>query len=118
MPYGLMNITAGVQAGKQQNVITLPTPDRAVIAREDSINDSQPGPLRYAYAVEVNPTLEIRCLKVKLPGAPLTNVPQDKFRVRKFINENDFVATNKTRFVKSWQSIFFDKPERLFFASV
>jgi hypothetical protein len=40
LPYGLKG-TAGTSANGQ-NVITLPAPDRAVIAREDSINDSQP----------------------------------------------------------------------------
>jgi hypothetical protein len=50
--------------------------------KEDLINDSQPGPVRYAYPVNVNYTLEnsgvwqelndgskIWRLKVKLPGA-------------------------------------------------
>jgi hypothetical protein len=36
-PYGLQ-VTSGTGAGGQ-NAITLPTPDRAMIAREDSISD-------------------------------------------------------------------------------
>jgi hypothetical protein len=40
LPYGLKE-TAGTSANGQ-NVITLPAPDRAMIAQEDSINDSQP----------------------------------------------------------------------------
>jgi uncharacterized protein (DUF2249 family) len=91
MPYGLMTVTTGARADKQ-HVITLSAPDKMVIALEDSINDSQPGPIRYAYPVEVNYTLEnsgtwqeredgskIWRLKIKLPGALSTNALYDKF---------------------------------------
>ncbi|MDR2764046.1 MAG: trypsin-like peptidase domain-containing protein [Tannerella sp.] len=91
MPYGLKNVTAVTMANKQ-NVNTLPAPNRAAIAREDSVNDSQPGPVRYAYPVEVNFTpansgvwqeledgSKIWRLKVKLSGALSTNALYDKF---------------------------------------
>ena len=57
MPYGLLNVTSGTSAGGQ-NVITLPAPDIAALAQEDSINDTQPGPVRYAYPVAANFTLK------------------------------------------------------------
>ncbi|MDR1200924.1 MAG: serine protease, partial [Tannerellaceae bacterium] len=89
-PYGL-NVTAKARVNGL-NVITLSTPNRTVIAQEDLINDSQPGPVRYAYPVDVNYTLEnsgvwqelndgskIWRLKVKLPGALSTNTIYDKF---------------------------------------
>ncbi|MDR3140450.1 MAG: hypothetical protein LBU37_01780, partial [Tannerellaceae bacterium] len=55
-PYGL-DVTALAKA-TGQNVITLSAPNRAVIAQEDLINDTLPGPVRYAYPVDVNYTLE------------------------------------------------------------
>jgi hypothetical protein len=48
MPYGLLNVTAVAKANKQ-NVITLPAPDRAMIAQEDSVNDSQPSPTAFHF---------------------------------------------------------------------
>jgi hypothetical protein len=89
LPYGLKDTTLIIE---KQNIIALPAPNRAIIAREDSINDNQPGPVRYAYPVKVNYTLEnsgewhelddggkIWRLKVKLPGALSTNTLYDKF---------------------------------------
>jgi hypothetical protein len=89
-PYGL-NVTAKARI-TGQNAIALSAPNSFVIAQEDLINDSQPGPVRYAYPVDVNYTLEnsgvwqelndgskIWRLKVKLPGALSTNTMYDKF---------------------------------------
>jgi hypothetical protein len=86
-PYGLSDAMAD-----RQDAITLPIPDRVVIAHEDSINDNRPGPLRYAYPVKVSYTLEnsgawyeledgskIWRLRVKLPEALSTNALYDKF---------------------------------------
>jgi V8-like Glu-specific endopeptidase len=89
-----------VQSSLSRNVIVygdttvqiLSAPDRTVIAMEDSIADSQSGPLRFAYPVEVNYTLynsgiwqvlangdKLWTLKVKLPRALSTNALYDKF---------------------------------------
>ncbi|MDR2125788.1 MAG: hypothetical protein LBP63_03010 [Prevotellaceae bacterium] len=54
LPYGLKEDSITV---KQQDVIILSAPDRALIAKEDSVNDSQPGAVRYAYPTKVNGTL-------------------------------------------------------------
>jgi hypothetical protein len=90
-PYGL-SVTAKAKLN-EQNVITLSAPNRIVIAQEDLINDNNLSePVRYAYPVDVNYTLEnsgvwqelndgskIWRLKVKLPGALSTNTMYDKF---------------------------------------
>jgi hypothetical protein len=55
-PSGL-NVTTDARLN-EQSVITLSAPNRAVIEQEDLINDSQPGPVRYAYPVDVNYTLD------------------------------------------------------------
>jgi hypothetical protein len=77
---------------KKLDPIVLSTPDRALIAKEDGVNDAQQGPVRYAYPTNVNYTLDnsgvwqtlddsskIWRLKVKLPGALSTNTYYDKF---------------------------------------
>jgi hypothetical protein len=74
----------------------LPVPDKVRIENEDKINDQEPGPLRYAYPVQVNFTVEnsgswqtlndggkLWTLNVKLPGALSTNAMYDKFRLPK-----------------------------------
>jgi hypothetical protein len=89
LPYGL---TIDSLRTKKQDIIVLPVPDRIRINREDSINDAQPGPIRFAYPVQVNYTLKnsgewqklddnskIWRLKVKLPGALSTNTMYDQF---------------------------------------
>jgi hypothetical protein len=93
LPYGL-DVTNNLNIKKQgtQSVITLSVSEIAIIAQEDSINDTQPGPVRYAYPRPVNYTLEdsgvwqeledgskIWRLKVRLPGALSTNTYYDKF---------------------------------------
>jgi hypothetical protein len=92
LPYGLLNNVTSVATASRQNIITLPAPNITSIAQEDSINDSQPGPVRYAYPVEANFTpgnsgtwqelndgSRIWRLRVKLPGALSTNALYDKF---------------------------------------
>jgi hypothetical protein len=77
---------------KKLDPIVLSAPDRALIAKEDAVNDAQPGLVRYAYPTNVNYTLDnsgvwqvledsskIWRLKVKLPGALSTNTYYDKF---------------------------------------
>jgi hypothetical protein len=77
---------------KKLEPIVLSAPDIAIIAREDSVNDSQPNPVRYACPVNVNYTLEnsgtwqtledggkLWRLKVQLPGALSANTYYDKF---------------------------------------
>ncbi|MDR2065031.1 MAG: serine protease [Prevotellaceae bacterium] len=89
LPYGLKDDSI---RAKRQDIVVLSAPDRALIAREDSVTDSKPGAVRYAYPVNVNYTLEnsglwqtmedsskIWRLKVKLPEALSTNTYYDKF---------------------------------------
>jgi hypothetical protein len=91
-PIGLTLVQSSVS--RNDNVVQqiLSVPDRAIINREDSIADSQPGPLRFARAVQVNYNLynsgtwqtlangdKLWKLKVKLPGALSTNAVYDKF---------------------------------------
>ena len=87
-PYGLK---ADFNARSQDKII-LAAPDIARIVKEDSENDQKQGPLRYAYPVGVNYTLEnsgvwqqlddgskIWRLKVNVPGALSTNTYYDRF---------------------------------------
>jgi hypothetical protein len=103
-PYG-MNAASKI---KKLDPIILSAPDRALIAREDTINDSQPGPVRYAYPTNVNYTLKnsgvwqtledsskIWRLKVKLPGALSTNTYYDKFWLPE--GAKFFVYSEKTK---------------------
>ena len=50
IPFGLRDDFRGAPL----EVIALSAPDMARIEKEDLINDSKPGPLRYAYPVRVN----------------------------------------------------------------
>jgi hypothetical protein len=90
-PIGLI-LSRNFVSYSDTTVQILPVPDRTIINREDSITDSQPGPLRFAYPVQVNYTLynsgawqvlangdKLWRLKVKLPGALSTNAVYDKF---------------------------------------
>ena len=87
-PYGLSD---GLRM-QPQNFIVLTAPNRVRIEKEDIENDRIPGPLRFAYPVQVNYTLEnsgvwhqlddgsrIWRLKVNIPGALSTNTYYDKF---------------------------------------
>jgi hypothetical protein len=89
LPYGLKEDSI---RAKKQDIIVLSAPDKTIIAKEDSINDSEPGAVRYACPVNVNYTLEnsgewqtvddggkIWRLKVQLPEALSTNTYYDKF---------------------------------------
>jgi V8-like Glu-specific endopeptidase/predicted secreted protein len=89
----------GLTVSRNANIVygdtavqVLSAPDRAILNREDSIADSQPGPLRFARAIHVNYTLynsgtwqvlangdKLWTLKVKLPGALSSNAVYDKF---------------------------------------
>jgi hypothetical protein len=46
LPYGLKEDSIGV---KQQDIIVLSAPDITLVSKEDSINDSKPGAIRYAF---------------------------------------------------------------------
>ncbi|MDR3134384.1 MAG: serine protease [Prevotellaceae bacterium] len=87
-PYS-MNVASKM---KQLAPVVLSALDRALIAKEDAVNDDQPGPVRYAYPTNVNYTLDnsgvwqtledgskIWRLKVKLPGALSTNTYYNTF---------------------------------------
>jgi hypothetical protein len=89
MPYGLKIKDAKTN---KQNAIVLSVPNKAHIEDEDLINDNQPGPIRYAYPIEVDYTLEnsgiwqktddggrIWQLKINISGALSTNTYYNKF---------------------------------------
>jgi len=74
------------------NSVVLIAPDKIRIEKEDLKNDQRPSPIRYAYPIRVNYTLEnsgvwqqlddgskIWRLKINIPGALSTNTYYDKF---------------------------------------
>jgi hypothetical protein len=94
-PTGLTLVQSSISRNANiysDTVQILSAPNRVTINIEDSIADSQPGPLRFACPVQVNYTLynsgtwqvlangdKLWKLKVKLPGALSTNALYDKF---------------------------------------
>ncbi len=91
LPFGLQfesdNILRTSQRPEQPMIL-----DQRTIQMEDAINDQEPGPLRFAYPIAVNYTLDnvgswqklpdgskIWTLNVTLPGALSTNVVYDQF---------------------------------------
>jgi hypothetical protein len=86
----------------------LSAPDMVQIETEDEVNDTRPGPLRFAYPVPVNYTLtnsgiwqtledssRLWRLKVRLPGAISTHALYDKFWLPK--GAKFFVYSEETK---------------------
>jgi hypothetical protein len=94
-PYGLLMQKQGYSPQNipiQRDLKTFTNVYKAQIAQEDLVNDAKPGPLRYAFAVPVDYTLEnsgtwqklqdggkLWRLKVSMSGALSTNTYYDKF---------------------------------------
>jgi len=87
-PYGLK---ADFRA-QTQDAVVLTAPNMARIEKEDMVNDQRLGPVRYAYPIQVDYTLEnsgvwqklddgskVWRLKVNIPGALSTNTYYDRW---------------------------------------